>query len=94
MELCDHIFAGAIAVFVFMAAPMVSASCVPSSAGDHATTQMCMQALMDMDLQGKDVIDYGTGSGILAMAALLFGARQAVGKRCRGWLSIFCFNMA
>ena len=47
-------------------------------AGDHATTQMCLQALMDADLHGKDVIDYGTGSGILALAALSFGANHVV----------------
>jgi ribosomal protein L11 methyltransferase len=36
-----------------------------------------MEWLDKLDLQGKTVIDYGCGSGILAVAALLLGARQA-----------------
>ncbi|RZU36838.1 [LSU ribosomal protein L11P]-lysine N-methyltransferase [Fluviicoccus keumensis] len=45
--------------------------------GTHATTALCMEWLDKLDLQGKTVIDYGCGSGILAVAALLLGARQA-----------------
>jgi ribosomal protein L11 methyltransferase len=46
--------------------------------GTHPTTAMCLRQLAAMDLQGKTIIDYGTGSGILAIAALLLGAKSVV----------------
>lgn len=45
--------------------------------GTHPTTALCMEWLDSLDLQGKTVIDYGCGSGILAAAALLLGAKEA-----------------
>lgn len=45
--------------------------------GTHATTAMCLTWLDGVDLHGVDVIDYGCGSGILAIAALKLGARRA-----------------
>lgn len=45
--------------------------------GTHATTALCLEWLDGLDLQDKIVVDYGCGSGILAIAALLLGARQA-----------------
>lgn len=42
--------------------------------GTHPTTSLCLQWLDKADLQGKTVIDYGCGSGILALAALKLGA--------------------
>ncbi len=45
--------------------------------GTHPTTALCMEWLDSLDLQGKTVIDYGCGSGILAVAALLLGAKEA-----------------
>lgn len=45
--------------------------------GTHPTTALCLEWLASHDLTGKIVIDYGCGSGILAIAALLLGAKQA-----------------
>lgn len=48
--------------------------------GTHPTTALCLQWLdQQQNLEGKDIIDYGCGSGILAIAALLLGARKATG---------------
>lgn len=46
--------------------------------GEHETTYMCLQLLDEMDLNGKKVLDVGTGSGILAIAAIKLGAGSAV----------------
>jgi ribosomal protein L11 methyltransferase len=45
--------------------------------GTHPTTALCMEWLDSLDLNDKVVIDYGCGSGILAVAALLLGAKEA-----------------
>ncbi|GMH40186.1 hypothetical protein BSKO_08090 [Bryopsis sp. KO-2023] len=47
--------------------------------GDHPTTRLCVEELTSMDLKGCSVMDYGTGSGVLAIAALMAGAKRAVG---------------
>jgi ribosomal protein L11 methyltransferase len=47
--------------------------------GTHPTTALCLTWLDGADLQGKTVIDYGCGSGILAIAALKLGAQSALG---------------
>lgn len=47
--------------------------------GTHATTALCLEWLSAMDLNGKTVIDFGCGSGILAIAALKLGAAKVVG---------------
>ncbi|KAL1499644.1 hypothetical protein AB1Y20_011841 [Prymnesium parvum] len=46
--------------------------------GEHATTQMCCAALLEAPLDGATLLDYGSGSGVLSLAALLFGASRAV----------------
>ncbi len=46
--------------------------------GTHATTALCLEWLDQCDLQGKTLVDFGCGSGILAIAGLLLGAQQAL----------------
>lgn len=49
--------------------------------GTHPTTFLCLEFLdsMQEQLKGLDIVDYGCGSGILAIAALKLGAHQAYG---------------
>ena len=46
--------------------------------GLHPTTQQCLEALSQLRLEGVRVLDVGTGSGILAIAAAKRGAREIV----------------
>lgn len=47
--------------------------------GTHPTTSLCLEWLESLDLSGKTVIDFGCGSGILAIAAIKLGAEKVVG---------------
>ncbi|WP_275547262.1 MULTISPECIES: 50S ribosomal protein L11 methyltransferase [unclassified Pseudomonas] len=47
--------------------------------GTHPTTALCLEWLDGQTLDNCSVLDFGCGSGILAIAALLLGAPQAVG---------------
>jgi len=47
--------------------------------GTHPTTALCLQWLDACDLQGKTLVDFGCGSGILAIAALKLGAARVIG---------------
>jgi ribosomal protein L11 methyltransferase len=46
--------------------------------GTHPTTALCLEWLDDLHLSGKSLLDYGCGSGILAIAALKLGCDSAV----------------
>jgi len=46
--------------------------------GTHPTTALCLAQLDSMDLAGREIVDYGCGSGILAVAALRLGATCAL----------------
>jgi ribosomal protein L11 methyltransferase len=46
--------------------------------GQHPTTRMCLQALPELLPAGGLVLDLGTGSGILAIAAVLLGAQSCI----------------
>ena len=63
------------------AAPCVCLDLDPGLAfgtGTHPTTALCLEWLDGADLRAKHVIDYGCGSGILAIAALKLGAATAL----------------
>lgn len=47
--------------------------------GTHETTFLCLELLDERVAGGERLLDIGTGSGILAIAALLLGAREALG---------------
>jgi ribosomal protein L11 methyltransferase len=47
--------------------------------GTHATTALCLEWLDGLSLEGKAMLDYGCGSGVLAIAALKLGCQSAVG---------------
>jgi ribosomal protein L11 methyltransferase len=46
--------------------------------GTHPTTALCLEWLDGADLDGRTVVDYGCGSGILGIAAALLGARRVI----------------
>ena len=53
--------------------------------GTHETTRMMVAVLDDMDMEGKRVLDCGTGTGILAIVALKGGAQEAIGYDIDEW---------
>lgn len=47
--------------------------------GSHDTTRLCLEFLEEHCAQGKQVLDVGSGSGILAISSVLLGCDRAVG---------------
>jgi len=47
--------------------------------GSHESTSLALELLEDADLAGRRVLDVGTGTGVLAFAALAFGAASVTG---------------
>ena len=53
--------------------------------GYHATTRLMLKQLDQIDFKNKTVLDAGTGTGILAIAAIKLGAKKAVGFDIDPW---------
>jgi len=53
--------------------------------GHHATTYMMMQLMRDMDFENKTVLDFGTGTGILAILAEKLGSKSIVAIDYDDW---------
>lgn len=53
--------------------------------GTHETTRMIVQTLLDMDLEGKSVLDCGCGTGILGIVAAKCGAKHVTAYDIDEW---------
>jgi len=62
--------------------------------GTHPTTALCLEWLGNNNIKGKRIIDFGCGSGILAIAALKLGAKEVIAVDHDPQAIIACNNNA
>jgi ribosomal protein L11 methyltransferase len=55
--------------------------------GHHETTSTIMELMLDCDMQGKSIFDYGSGTGILAILAAKLGATNLLANDIDEWAS-------
>jgi ribosomal protein L11 methyltransferase len=53
--------------------------------GHHSTTQLMIESMRDIDFNGKVVLDFGTGTGILAILASMMQAEKIIGVDNEEW---------
>lgn len=53
--------------------------------GHHETTHLMVEQMLNINLEGKSVLDMGTGTGILAILAAMRGAREVIGIDIDEW---------
>ncbi len=53
--------------------------------GHHATTQQMLQQMSKQDFKNKNVLDYGTGTGVLAIYAEMLGAKKIIANDIDPW---------
>jgi len=53
--------------------------------GHHATTRLMCAAMMNMDIEGKDICDMGCGTGILGILGAKLGAKHVLGIDIEEW---------
>lgn len=56
--------------------------------GYHATTRLILSRMSSINFDGKEVMDAGTGTGILAIAAIKLGAKKAIGFDVDKWSEV------
>lgn len=60
--------------------------------GHHATTSMMLESLQDLDLKGKKVLDFGAGTGVLAILSKMLGAASVTAIDNDDWAYENCLE--